>query len=149
MAKKSRENAFFAIFKRVYGRFGVRYGIHRLSDDFCWVNPHFLKFWARSDKNQQKRFFKHLNLCNKRWLRPTIFHSLPGIYVKFWYFSLFFLKKFFGFLLPKTVKKIFYVHKILMFFTFCPNIFFHFFFIKRWEAKKFGLPTIFFFAFHL
>ena len=55
--QKSHENAFFAIFKRLYGRFGVRYGIHRLWDDFYWLNLQFLKFWPRSDEKQQKCFF--------------------------------------------------------------------------------------------
>ena len=55
--QNSHENAFFAIFKRVYGDFGVSYGIHRSSDDFYWPNPHFLKFWGAYDQKQQKLFF--------------------------------------------------------------------------------------------
>jgi hypothetical protein len=57
LAKNTHENAFFAIFKRVYPCFGARYDIHHLSDDFYGLNPHFLKFSPRSDKKQQKCFF--------------------------------------------------------------------------------------------
>ena len=60
---KWRKIAFSSIFKRVYLGFGVRYDLPRLSDDFYWPNPHFLKFWGvytQKAKRHKSRFFQAL-----------------------------------------------------------------------------------------
>ncbi len=54
---KWRKIAFSSIFKRLYLGFGVRYDLPRLSDDFYWPNPHFLKFWGAYTQKAQKSIF--------------------------------------------------------------------------------------------